>query len=148
MPMHLSMAMNLKKEVGLDKMVDKFGKEEAVKATIKIQNVSEAYCACGGCIFGFNFLPEITPWVNSVNAITGNTYSIDEWVAIGESLFNLKREYNAKCGADKSKDTLYIRFLTPILKGGTRKNVPPIEEMVNLYYQERGWKGGMPGLKN
>ncbi len=139
MPMHLSTSMNLKKEIGLTQMVDRFAVEEAAKSVKLIQDASEAYCACGGCIFGFNFLADMTPWIASLNAITGRAYNVESWTKSGETLFNLKRLYNQKCGTGKQDDSLNSRFMTPILKGGTRKNIPPLKEMLGKYYQLRGW---------
>jgi aldehyde:ferredoxin oxidoreductase len=144
-PLHLSFVMNLKEELGLTERIDPFGKEETVEAVKKIQDASEAYIACGGCIFGFWYIHKITPWVESLNAITGNSYDVDTWVKAGENIFNMKREYNIKCGISKQRDTLSPRFFKPIKKGGTKQNIPPLEEMREKYYRLRGWnKEGIP----
>lgn len=146
MPMHLSTNMNLKKELGLTEMVPKFDKDAKVaEAVIKIQDSSEAYSACGACIFGYNFIDEVTPWVDALNAITGRSYTVDSWVAAGERIFNLKRTYNLDAGVTKADDTLGPRFFDPIRRGGTRKNVPPLDETLPLYYETRGWdENGRP----
>ena len=78
-------------------------------------------------------------WVNAVNAITGHSYTVEEWVQIGENLFNMKRDYNIKCGITNKDDLLSDRFSVPIPKGGTKKNVPPLKEMLQKYYSLRGW---------
>jgi aldehyde:ferredoxin oxidoreductase len=146
LPMHLSTTMNLKKEVGLTAAVDRFDTTSVgVEAVVKIQNVSEAYCACGGCIFGFNFLNEITPWIESLNAITGGSMTVESWVKVGQDLWDLKRKYSIKCGISKADDKIGARFSKLIKKGGTRKNVPPVADMLPLYYEARGWDAeGIP----
>lgn len=138
-PMQLSSGMTLKKELGLTKLVDRFSKEEAVDAVIKIQDGSEAYSACGGCIFGFWYTQEITPWIKALNAITGRSYSVDTWMKAGERIFNIKRSYNMDCGITKADDTFGSRFFTPIPKGGTKKNIPPLDELLPKYYKLRVW---------
>ena len=139
-PMHLSSNMNLKKELGLTTKIDRFGAgEEAADAVKKIQDASEAYSASGGCIMGFWFTNEITPWVNAFNAITGRSHDVDSWVEAGERIFNLKRKYNMECGITKADDSYGTRFSVPLPKGGTRKNVPPIGDLLQNYYKLRGW---------
>ena len=138
-PLHLSFAAHFKKEIGLTERIDPFSIDESVIAVKKIQDACEAYTATGGCIFGFWYSSEITPWVNAVNAITGRSYTVEDWVRIGEDLFNMKREYNEKCGISKKDDSIGSRFSIPIPKGGTKKNVPPLKEMLQKYYELRGW---------
>jgi aldehyde:ferredoxin oxidoreductase len=149
-PAALSSNMNLKKELGLTKRIKRFTTGKIVADAVKkIQDSSEAYSACGGCIFGFHWILEIAPWVNALNAITGKEYTVKTWLACGERIFNTKRAYNLKCGITKEDDTIGDRFFNPIEKGGTRKNVPPLNELVPLYYKLRGWDDeGNPAKNN
>ncbi len=140
MPMDLSSAMYVKKELGLVEKIDRLSKEPiVVESVIKVQDSSEAYSACGGCIFGFKWIPEITPWIEALNAITGRNYTVDTWMAVGERNFNMKRKYNMECGITKSDDKLSARFRIPIKKGATMGNIPPIEDFLPLYYELRRW---------
>ncbi|MBN2153726.1 MAG: hypothetical protein JW839_19875, partial [Candidatus Lokiarchaeota archaeon] len=153
-PMALSSNMNFKKELGLTGMIDKFstysadgkeGKDASVEAVVKIQDAGEAYSACGGCIFGFQVLDTIQVWIDALNAITGRDYDVNSWMAAGETIFNLKRSYNVKCGITRADDTVGSRFFTKIEKGGTKKNVPPIKKLLPRYYEFRGWtQDGVP----
>ncbi|NVM36620.1 MAG: aldehyde ferredoxin oxidoreductase family protein [Candidatus Lokiarchaeota archaeon] len=139
-PFHLSFATHLKKELGLTERIDAFsGGEEVVNAVKKIQDACESYTATGGCMFGFFYSSEISPWVDAVNAITGRSYTVDDWVKIGEKLFNLKRNYNIKCGITKKDDSIGTKFSNPIPKGGTKGNIPPLKDMLENYYTLRGW---------
>jgi len=143
---HLSFATHFKKELGLTERIDAFsGGEEVVHAVKKLQDACESYTASGGCMFGFFYSSEISPWVDAVNAITGRSYTIEDWVRIGENLFNLKRNYNLKCGITKKDDSIGIRFSNSIPKGGTKGNIPPLKEMLEKYYDIRGWDSeGIP----
>ncbi|MFW9899980.1 MAG: aldehyde ferredoxin oxidoreductase family protein [Candidatus Thorarchaeota archaeon] len=145
-PFHLSFATHFKKELGLTERINAFSDgEDVVIAVKRIQDACESYVAAGGCIFGFFYSSEIKPWVDAVNAITGRTYTVEDWVKIGENLFNLKREYNIKCGIRKEDDSIGTRFSIPIPKGGTKGNIPPLKEMLERYYNIRGWNSeGIP----
>ncbi len=139
-PFHLSFATHFKKELGLTERIDPFsGGEEVINAVKKIQDACESYTATGGCMFGFFYSNEISPWVDAVNAITGRSFSVEDWVRIGENLFNLKRKYNIKCGMKKEDDSIGTRFSIPIPKGGTKGNIPPLKEMLEKYYNLRDW---------
>jgi aldehyde:ferredoxin oxidoreductase len=150
MPMDISSGMYIKEELGIVNIIDRFSNEERVAELVKIvQDASEAYSACGGCIFGFKWIPQITPWIESLNAITGRNYTVESWTKAGENIFNMKRIYNMACGITKEDDTVGSRFLTPILKGATRKNIPPINELLPIYYELRGWdSNGRPKMKS
>ncbi|MHA1683039.1 MAG: aldehyde ferredoxin oxidoreductase family protein [Promethearchaeota archaeon] len=142
LPMLISSNMHFKEEVGLNKLIDRFspeGKEDLVGAVIKIQNIGEAYSSCGGCIFGLQSLSVITPWIEALNAITGRSYDVASWVKAGEDTFNMKRKFNEGCGITKEDDTIGKRFFTAIKKGGTKKNIPPLVELLPIYYKIRGW---------
>ncbi len=146
-PMHLSSYMNLKEEIGLTNQVQKFSTDaaEVAEAVIKIQDGSEAYSACGGCIFGFWFIHELTPWIDGLNAITGRSYSVESWMEVGKRLNDMKRNFNVQCGITKADDTYGKRFFTPLAKGGARNNVPPLDNMLPKYYELRGWdSNGVP----
>ncbi|MBD3188939.1 hypothetical protein GF325_19080 [Candidatus Bathyarchaeota archaeon] len=142
MPMHLSSNMNLKEDIGLGQLKDRFssdGLETSVEAVIKIQDASEAYSACGACIFGFHASNAVQPWVNALNAIEGTDRDIEAWMEAGRNIFNKKRSFNETSGISKKDDALGKRFLQPIKKGGTKKNVPPLADLLPLYYEMRGW---------
>ncbi|MFX0175909.1 MAG: aldehyde ferredoxin oxidoreductase family protein [Candidatus Hodarchaeota archaeon] len=138
-PMHLSSMANRKIDIGLSEKVDRFAIDEAVDAVVKMQDACEAYSAAGGCIFGFWYSSYIEPWVKALNAITGNTYTIEKWMEAGRAIFNLKRKFNLSCGITKEDDTIGSRFFNAIPKGGTRKNIPPVRDMVKKYYNVRDW---------
>jgi len=139
-PMHLSSYMNQKEEIGLTGGNDKFGAgDDVVEGVIKIQDASEAYSAAGGCIFGFWFIHKLQPWIDGLNGITGRSYTVASFMDAGQRIFNMKREYNLKCGITKDEDKISSRFFTPLEKGGTRKNIPPLNDLLLKYYQKRNW---------
>jgi len=139
-PMHLSSYMNQKEEIGLTEQVDRFGTgDDVAEAVIKIQDASEAYSACGGCIFGFWFIHKLTPWINGLNGITGRAYTVDDFMKAGQEIIRMKRIFNVKCGITKADDNFGKRFYTALEKGGTKHNIPPLEGLLEKYYQIRKW---------
>ena len=150
MPMDISSAMYIKRELGIINPIERNSKDLRIVELVKIvQDASEAYSACGGCIFGFKWVSEITPWIDALNAITGKNYTVESWTQVGERIFNMKRAYNMDCGTTKEDDNIGPRFLTPIAKGATRKNVPPINDLLSYYYKIRGWDlKGCPNLNS
>jgi len=139
-PMHLSSYMNQKEEIGLTEQVDRFGTgDDVAEAVVKIQDASEAYSACGGCIFGFWFIHKLTPWINGLNGITGRAYTVDDFMKTGQKIIRMKRIFNVRCGITKADDNFGKRFYTPLEKGGTKKNIPPLEGLLEKYYQIREW---------
>ncbi len=142
MPMLLSSNMNFKVEAGLDKMVDRFsaeGHEVTARAVIAIQDASEAFSACGGCIFGFQALSGLAPWVDALSAISGHGWTVESWLKAGSEIFSLKRKFNEQCGVTKKDDMIGSRFFQGIAKGGTKKNIPPLDVLLLAYYKQRGW---------
>ncbi|MHA1375902.1 MAG: aldehyde ferredoxin oxidoreductase C-terminal domain-containing protein, partial [Promethearchaeota archaeon] len=95
--------------------------------------------ACGGCIFGFWFIHKLTPWINGLNGITGRSYTVDDFMKTGQEIVKLKRIFNVKCGISKADDDFGKRFYTPLEKGGSKKNIPPLEGLLEKYYQIREW---------
>lgn len=139
-PMHLSSYMNQKEEIGLTEKVDRFSTgDDVAEAVVKIQDASEAYSACGGCIFGFWFIHKLTPWINGLNGITGRSYTVDDFMKAGENIVRMKRIFNVNCGISKTDDDFGKRFYTPLEKGGSKRNIPPLGGLLDKYYQIRGW---------
>ena len=58
----------------------------------------------------------------------------------GERSFNLKRLFNTRLGISRKDDFLPPRFMTLNRKGGgLNTQLPPIGQMLNEYYEYRGW---------
>ena len=77
---------------------------------------------------------------------TGFEIDENEFLKIGERIFNIKRLYNVKCGISRKDDTLPQRFLTHIKEEGEfGHKLPPLEQLLNEYYNLRGWdEKGIP----
>jgi aldehyde:ferredoxin oxidoreductase len=109
------------------------------------QDLTAAIDASGGCIFGTsgrggeNYAALLT-------ALTGVTYSTEEYVKAGERIWNLERLFNLQAGFTSKDDQLPSRFTTsPISSGPAKGQISHVPEMLTAYYKLRGWdEDGVP----
>ena len=73
--------------------------------------------------------------------VTGIEMTPEALAKVGERLNNLGRLFNIREGLTRKDDTLPKRFvLEPLPSGGSKGKVVPIEEMIDDYYEARGWE--------
>jgi aldehyde:ferredoxin oxidoreductase len=74
----------------------------------------------------------------------GIPFTEDDVMKTGERVYNLERYYNNLAGFREGSDTLPERFLTePSTLGGSKGQVCELDQMLEEYYQLRGWKDGV-----
>lgn len=83
-------------------------------------------------------------------AVTGWRPSTPELTAIGERIFNMESIFNVREGIRRKDDTLPYKVMSQEIPQGPHKGhrIPPekLEELLNSYYQLRGWdENGIPG---
>ena len=133
-------------ELGYEDAQDRKGVEGKGRMNFDMQNVMclmDSLKMCKFAFYGRIGLTDIREWFASV---TGQEASLEELLATGERIFNLKRLYNVRCGITAKDDTLPARILeTPRNDAGTGNNVPPLARMLAEYYEARGWdENGIP----
>jgi aldehyde:ferredoxin oxidoreductase len=75
-----------------------------------------------------------------LNAATGAEYSLEELVRAGERISNAERLFLVKMGFSRKEDTLPPRLMKePLPDGPAKGSVCHLEEMLDEYYQIRGW---------
>jgi len=86
--------------------------------------------------------------VSALNFVTGWDVSLEEFLRVGERIFNLGRLFNVREGADRTLDMLPNRFSEPTPGGasvGETITKEDLERMLDEYYDHRGWsKDGVP----
>jgi aldehyde:ferredoxin oxidoreductase len=103
------------------------------------QDLTAAIDASGGCIFG-TFGMSGDNYAEMLTALTGITYSTDDYLKAGERIWNLERLFNLKAGFTAKDDTLPERMLKePIKSGPAKGEVSHVPEMLPEYYKLRGW---------
>ena len=88
------------------------------------------------CIFA-NVSPQTQ--VDLVNAANGFNWSIADMMQCGERGWTIKRAINNRFGLTRANDKLPKGLLEPMPNGGSAGYVPPFAEMLEAYYEARGW---------
>jgi aldehyde:ferredoxin oxidoreductase len=112
------------------------GKPALVKA---FQDATAVFDAAGICLFtSFAWtLADVQP---QLAAACTAEYTMDELGVIGERIWNLERDFNARAGFTAKDDTLPKRLLTEAAKTGPAKGkVNGLAQMLPEYYKLRGW---------
>ena len=94
----------------------------------------------GTCLFIAGTGGPLESLVPCTSAATGTSYTIDDFVEVGERTWNLERLWNLKAGLTKADDSLPKRLLTePHTEGPSEGVTVDLDTMLPIYYEERGW---------
>lgn len=98
----------------------------------------DSLTCCKFLMFGLgaDFLSTILDWINFT---TGWDMTQKEFLESGERIFNLKRQYQVKCGITRKDDILPTRMTKRRLTGGSPDNIPDVNIVIDRYYEVRGW---------
>lgn len=80
--------------------------------------------------------------VDLVSTCTGNNYSLNELLKVGERTWNLKRCINIRMGLDLRNEKLPGPLMEPLSDGGSSGFQIPFDEMLEAYYLARDWQRG------
>lgn len=134
-------------EIGLMQPHKSYEMDGLIHVAAQLQNYQSLNDALVICRFaqvgGGTSLTNVTEWYN---LITGENATAQDLLRAGERIFNLKRLYNTRLGISRKDDMLPPRFMTHNRKGeGMTTQLPPIGQMLNEYYEYRGWdEFGLP----
>jgi len=130
---------------GIPKKMDPFLTEGKAEVSKLFQDVTAFVDSVGMCLFStFGIGAEdIVPMLDSA---TGQGYTLEECLKIGERIWNMERLFNLKAGLSGKDDTLPPRILQDGIPAGPAKGmVGKLHEMLPEYYKLRGWDGaGVP----
>ncbi len=104
-----------------------------------LQNQTSFVDASGICLFATMAMgPQVLGEL--VGDALGMPIDEHEIQRIGERIWNLERVFNNKAGLGRQDDSLPPRMLQePLTEGASKGHVVPLEEMLDDYYQQRGW---------
>jgi aldehyde:ferredoxin oxidoreductase len=81
----------------------------------------------------------LTKMLDCMNAVTGWNWTMDEFLKVGERIFNLQRMVNIKYGVSRKSDKLPKRAFQAAKEGGRAGKTPyDFELALDRYYQLRG----------
>ncbi|MGD2271696.1 MAG: aldehyde ferredoxin oxidoreductase family protein [Desulfobacterales bacterium] len=117
------------------------------KPTKAFQDLSAILDSAGLCIFftvrnlvDKNLDVPPTGILEYLNAATGANYTLDELQRAGERIINAERQFLVKAGFSRKDDTLPKRLThEPMPSGPAKGLVCHLDEMLEEYYQLRGW---------
>lgn len=122
-------------EIGIDMLARQAGAEKAANVARHQdwRTLGNALVLC--------HLANVAPStvVDLVNAAVGTDFDLRGLLQSGERGWTLKRMVNLRLGLQPGEDRLPGHLLRPLPDGGATDYVPPIEPMLDAYYQVRGW---------
>jgi len=146
----------LRPELGIDKTVDRLSvgadKARLVKVLADMWAIYDCLSLCK-----FTGYPEggveVERVADIVNAATGWNVTPKELMTVGERAINLCRIFNAREGMARKDDTLPERLMEPLTEGmyeGQGISRKDLDEMLDYYYEYRGWdkRTGWPTKSN
>ncbi len=113
------------------------GKSEWV---VPEQNRTTSHDNTGVCLFVAGAGGPMEKIAPCVAAATGQPYTMDEVLKIGERTWNLERLWNLRAGLTKADDSLPKRLLKePFAEGPSKGVTVQLDVMLPIYYESRGW---------
>jgi aldehyde:ferredoxin oxidoreductase len=137
-PFEMSVALP---ELGYDKPFPGRQREGKAQFTIHLQHVMTILDSLIICKFAMlNNALTVRFFQDWLQQITGRHRSLEEFMALGERAFTLKRMINNRRGITRKDDLLPPRFRTLKKRGGTVDfDVPALFPLLSDYYEIRGW---------
>lgn len=91
-------------------------------------------CKFADMVIGVEF------FARTLSAVTGEHFTVDDLMKVGERIWNLERLYNLREGFTVADDTLPPRLLEePVEDGPSAGYTVNLEAMLEEYFQFRGW---------
>jgi aldehyde:ferredoxin oxidoreductase len=133
--------------LGINKKSDPFTTEGKAETTKVFQDFTALIDSTGLCLFvslAEGYGPDDV--VPLLEVATGESFTVEDALLIGERIWNVERLFNIEAGLTKADDTLPPRFLKePLSEGPFKGCVCRLDEMLPEYYHLRGWDdNGVP----
>ena len=140
--------------LGVPFNVDPLSWKDKSPIVAKWQDVFAVIDAAGLCVF-FTVRYLLEPTLDArpigimelLNAATGNEYTLEELEIAGERIINAERLFLKGAGFSRKDDSLPPRITDePLPDGAAKGMVCHLDEMLDEYYNIRGWsQDGIPG---
>lgn len=121
--------------------VDRWSFEDKGRMVAINQNFMAIFNALGLCKFiflGGNVSPTVA--TNWTNLVMGWNFTVEEFMLVGERIYNLKRLFNNRLGVTRKDDKLPPRIMNLSFKEGVSAgHIPFLNKMLSEYYDFRGW---------
>lgn len=126
--------------LGVPFKVDQHATEGKPELVITFQNLTAALDSTGACLFT-TFGIGAEELAALMSAVTGISYSVDDFMKAGDRVWNLERVFGLKSTLQgKEDDRLPERlYKEPIKTGPSKGEVSHQDKMLPEYYKLRGW---------
>jgi len=133
-------------DLGLDEVLDQYSIEGKAEMVVKMQNymaILDSLKICKFIIFYEVTPKKILEWLN---LITNWNLNFNEFLKVGERIYNLKRIFNCSLGMTRKDDNLPLRVLTYRKDDNDMfGNIIDLDRLLDDYYRIRGWdENGVP----
>lgn len=134
--------------MGAPRRIDRFSTTGKGTHVARSQDIGAFSDSAVVCRFN-NYAVSMDIWARILNAVSGTDYTSADVEMIGSRIHNLERLINLKLGFSKQDDTLPKRLLSePLTEGLSKGHTVALEEMLQEYYEFRGWDDqGVPSAR-
>lgn len=130
--------------LGIPKKRDPYSTEGKPEWTIFMQDLGSAINSSVVCLFT-SFAIGLPQYAGMLQAITGMELDPEKLLKIGERITNLERVMNNRYGFNRIQDVLPKRLTAePTPSGPSAGQVSHVPDMIDKYYELRGWVDGVP----
>jgi aldehyde:ferredoxin oxidoreductase len=131
--------------LALPRLIDRFATQGKAGIVSVHQNSAAVIDSLVYCKFA-NMAVAEEFFARTLSAVTGETFTADDLMMVGERVWNLERLYNYREGFSKADDTLPQRMLEePVTAGPSEGFTVKLDPMLEEYYAFRGWdQNGIP----
>ncbi len=131
--------------LSLPRLIDRFATQGKAGIVSVHQNSAAVIDSLVYCKFA-NMAVAEEFFARTLTAVTGEKFTADDLMMVGERVWTLERLYNLREGFTKDDDTLPDRLLNePVADGPSEGFVVKLDPMLKEYYAFRGWdKNGVP----
>ncbi len=136
---HLRAYMVAPEIIGKPKLIHRLNPEGKAGLVVIFQNLSAAIDSLILCKFTTFAMSEVE-YAKLLSAATGVNFRSEDILKIGERIYNLERVFNVRAGFTGKDDTLPEK----IFKGKNALSRKVFKEMLQQYYEFRGWENGVP----
>lgn len=131
--------------LALPRLIDRFATQGKAGIVSVHQNSAAVIDSLVYCKFA-NMAVAEEFFARTLTAVTGEHFTADDLMMVGERVWTLERLYNLREGFSKEDDTLPARLLhEPVSAGPSEGFTVKLAPMLEEYYAFRGWdKNGVP----
>ena len=131
--------------LALPRLIDRFANQGKAGIVANHQNTAALVDSLVLCKFT-NMAVSVEFFARLLSSVSGQEFSADDLMKVGERTWNMERLYNLREGFTKAEDTLPKRMLgEPVPAGPSQGHTVRLDGMLEEYYQFRGWdQAGVP----